>query len=139
MVAFSLWWRRTHPLAAVTVAFGALTAVDVARTLADGETALLWSVSGALVLPYALFRWGADREATMGLVIILTWLGVTHVADPTGAAEVVAAYGFFLFSAALGAAIRFHANTGTRDIDRARTPEGGWTVQAILPKAGSRA
>jgi len=33
--------------------------------------------------------------------------------------EVVAAYGFYLFSAALGASIRFQATTHTRDIEKA--------------------
>jgi len=38
---------------------------------------------------------------------------------PTTMGEVVAAYGFFLFSAALGASIRFHATTRMRDIEQA--------------------
>ncbi len=120
VVALSLLWRRTRPLAAVAVAFGTLTAVDVARVLAANESGLLWSVSGALLLPYALFRWGAGREAAIGLGFILAWFAVTHVADPTGAAEVVAGYGFFLFSAALGASIRYHANARSRDIEQAK-------------------
>jgi signal transduction histidine kinase len=120
VVALSLLWRRTHPLAAVVAAFGTLTAFDVARILAANGSALPWSVAGALLLPYSLFRWGAGREATIGLGVVLAWLGVTHVADPTGAAEVVAGYGFFLFSAALGAAIRYHANARVRDIEQAK-------------------
>jgi len=36
-----------------------------------------------LVLPYALLRWGAGREAALGLGIILIWLPVTLVVDPT--------------------------------------------------------
>ncbi len=120
VVALSLLWRRSRPLAAVMVAFGTLTAVDVARVLAANESGLLWSVSAALLLPYALFRWGAGREAAIGVVFILAWLAVTHVADPTGAAEVVAGYGFFLFSAALGASIRYHANTRISDIEQAK-------------------
>jgi len=120
VVALALLWRRTHPLAAVVAAFGVLTAVDDARILATNESGLLWSVSGALVLPYSLFRWGAGREAGIGLGVILVWLIVTHVADPTGAGEVVAGYGFFLFSAALGASIRFHANARIRDIEQAK-------------------
>ncbi len=120
VVALTLLWRRTHPLAAVTVAFGALTAVDVARILAADETGLLWSIAAALLLPYSLFRWGAGREAAIGLGVILAWLAVTHVADPTGAVEVVAGYGFFLFSAALGTSIRYHANARIRDIEQAK-------------------
>jgi signal transduction histidine kinase len=120
VVALSLLWRRTHPLAAVVAAFGTLIAVDVARILAADQSGLPWSIAGALLLPYSLFRWGAGREATIGLGVVLAWLGVTHVADPTGAAEVVAGYGFFLFSAALGAAIRYHANARVRDIEQAK-------------------
>ncbi len=138
VIALSLLWRRTHPLATVVAAFGVLTAVDVARIVAAGQTglppgvpseavswvtvpsSLTWSVAGALVLPYSLFRWGAGRETAIGLGVILVWLPITHVADPTGAAEVVAGYGFFLFSAALGAAIRFHASARVRDIEQAK-------------------
>src|SRR5918992_2252909 len=120
VVALALLWRRTHPLAAVVVAFGVLATVDGARVLASNEDGLLWSISGALVLPYSLFRWGAGREAGIGLGVILAWLIVTHVADPTGAGEVVAGYGFFLFSAALGASIRFHDNARIRDIEQAK-------------------
>ncbi len=91
---------------------------DVARIVASDATGLS-GIAVALVLPYALFRWASGREAAIGLGIILVWLGVTHVADPTTVGEVVAAYGFFLFSAALGASIRFHATTRMRDIEQA--------------------
>ena len=123
VIALSLLWRRSRPLAAVAVAFGAWIAFDVARIALGGvERAVfpesgLYTVAGALVLPYALLRWGAGREAATGLLLILVWLVVTHVADPVGAYEVLVAVGFFLFSAALGAAIRFHANAHTREIE----------------------
>src|SRR5688572_23774621 len=67
VVAFTLLWRRTDPLAATVAAFGTLTVVDVARTLASDETSLLFSVACVLLLPYSLFRWGAGREAVIGL------------------------------------------------------------------------
>jgi len=118
VVALCVLWRRTHPLAAVAVAFGTLIVFDVARIVASDATGLS-GIAVALVLPYALFRWASGREAAIGLGIILVWLGVTHVADPTTVGEVVAAYGFFLFSAALGASIRFHATTRMRDIEQA--------------------
>ena len=119
VVAVSLLWRRTHPLTAVAVAFGTLIAFDVARILAVDGTALS-SIAALLVLPYALFRWGSGREAVIGLGVILAWLVITHVADPTGAGEMVADYGFFLSSAAFGAAIRFQATVRVRDVEQAR-------------------
>jgi signal transduction histidine kinase len=120
VVALTLLWRRTHPLAAVAVAFGTFLAFDVARMVVAIDATGMLSVGAILVLPYALFRWGAGREATIGLGIILVWLPITHVAEQAGAADVVAGTGFFLFSAALGASIRFHANTRLRDIEEAK-------------------
>ena len=35
----------------------------------------------ALILAYALFRWGSGREAASGLGVILLWLAITYVAD----------------------------------------------------------
>ena len=51
------------------------------------------SIAGVIVLPYALFRWGAGREATIGLGVILVGLAVTHIADPVGPAVMVAGCG----------------------------------------------
>jgi hypothetical protein len=100
VIALTLLWRRTHPLAAISVGFGTLAVVDVARIFAAEHNGLLWSIAASLVLPHSLFRWGAGREAGIGLGVLLTWPAVTSVADPTGAAQVVGAFGFFLFSAA---------------------------------------
>lgn len=118
-----LLWRRTHPFGAVAVSFGTWTAVDVVRILAGDGSLLLYSISAALLLPYALFRWGAGREAVVGLGVILVWLAVTNVADPVSLSDTVGTYGFFLFAAALGAAVRFQAKIRMRDIDEAKARE----------------
>ena len=118
-----LLWRRTHPLVAVAVSFGTLTIVDIVRILTGSQGALLNSISAALILAYALFRWGSGREAASGLGIILLWLAITYVADPMSLAETVAGYAFFLFAAALGAAIRYRAKIRIRDIDQAKARE----------------
>lgn len=120
VVALALLWRRTHPLASVAAAFGALMAFDLARLAAGVDQWGLNSVVGALLLPYALFRWGAGREAAKGLLLILVWLVVTNVVDPVGAYGTVAGFGMFLFSAALGAAIRFHTTDRARAIEEVK-------------------
>ncbi|MBW0116039.1 sensor histidine kinase [Pseudonocardia abyssalis] len=119
VIALALLWRRTHPLGSVVVAFGSLIAFDVARLFAFDGTGLN-SIVAVLVLPYSLFRWGAGREAAIGLGMILVWLPVTLAAVPADPAEVVAGYGFFLFSAALGTSIRYHAGARVRDIEQAK-------------------
>src|ERR1700712_724609 len=118
-----LLWRRTHPLVAVAVSFGTLTIVDIVRILTGSQGALLNSISAALILAYALFRWGSGREAVSGLGVILLWLPITRVADPTSSAETVALFAFFLFAAALGAAIRYRTRIRIRDIDQAKARE----------------
>jgi signal transduction histidine kinase len=118
-----LLWRRTHPLVAVAVSFGTLTIVDIVRILTGSQGALLNSISAALILAYALFRWGSGREAASGLGVILVWLPITHVADHMSLWARVAGYGFFLFAAALGAAIRYRTRIRIRDIDQAKARE----------------
>ncbi|TJZ80176.1 sensor histidine kinase [Rhodococcus oryzae] len=120
-----LLWRRTHPLVAVAVSCGTLTIVDIVRILTGSQGTLLNSTLAVLILAYALFRWGSGREAASGLGVILLWLAIitTHGADPTTLAEAVAGYAFFLFAAALGAAIRYRAKIRIRDIDQAKARE----------------
>src|SRR3954451_12619255 len=91
-----LLWRRTHPLVAVAVSFGTLTILDIVRILTGSHGAPLSSTSAALILTYALFRWGSGREAASGLGVILLWQPITNVADPTSLWEAVEGYGFFL-------------------------------------------
>lgn len=116
-------WRRTQPLVAVAVSFGTLTIVDCVRILTESQGALLSSLSAALILAYALFRWGSGREAVSGLGIILLWLAISYVADPMSLAETVAGYAFFLFAAALGAAVRYRTKSHIRAIDQAKARE----------------
>lgn len=135
-VALGLLWRRTRPLGAVIVAFGVLTAADLARILTAHDGELPWSVAFVLVLPFSLLRWGSGREAVIGLAAILAWLVVTHAADPTAAGDVAAGFGFFLFSAALGAAIRFYANARTRDVEQAKLRQRNLLARELHDSVG---
>lgn len=116
-------WRRTQPLVAVAVCFGTLTIVDTVRIVTGSQGVLLNSVAAALILAYALFRWGSGREAVGGLGIILGWLAVTCVADSMSLWETFTGYAVFLSAAALGAAVRYRAKVRLRDIDQARARE----------------
>jgi glucose-6-phosphate-specific signal transduction histidine kinase len=118
-----LLWRRTHPLVAVAVSFGTLTILDIVRILTGSHGAPLSSTSAALILTYALFRWGSGREAAIGLGVILLWQPITYVADPMGLWATVGGYAFFLSAAALGAAIRYRTKIRIRDIDQAKARE----------------
>ena len=147
VVAACLLCRRTHPLAAFAVAFGVLLAFDVIRIVAAPAQGLptgpvnttgLLSVAGVLLLPYALLRWGAGREAALGLALMLVWLPVTHAADPTSPAETVAGYGFFLFSAALGAAVRYGTSSRVREIEQVRLHQRNELARELHDTVGHR-
>ena len=125
-------WRRSHPLSAVLVAFGTLIVVDLFRMATGTQGALTSSVSATLVLTYALFRWGSGRDAVRGLLVILTWLAITFIADVTTLADTITGYAFFFFAAARddrGAFVGFrfgHARYGRHRIG-ARAGRGqGW-------------
>ena len=115
---FTLLWRRTHPLVMVAVAFGAQTLADVATLFGADESAVLYTTAYVLLLPYSLFRWGSGRDAAIGLAMILVGLFISD----TGL-DLVIAIGFFLFSAALGAAIRYQASSRLREMDQVKLRE----------------
>ena len=55
-LAFTLLWRRTHPLAVVAVTFGALIVADVANLIAAVGPVGLDTMIYVVLLPYSLFR-----------------------------------------------------------------------------------
>jgi hypothetical protein len=65
----TLLWRRTHPLAAVVVAFGLLTVVDVV-SLAVGVDWRGLDTIFVVLLIYSLFRWASGRHAMIGLAVL---------------------------------------------------------------------
>ncbi|MEX1022341.1 MAG: sensor histidine kinase, partial [Dehalococcoidia bacterium] len=126
LVVLLLWWRSTHPLLVVIGAFGATWAVYIAAMSAgvDAEQATLWTGACLLLLPYALLRWGAGYEAAIGLVIVVAFpllSPATHAS--AGPLEALVGSGFFLFSATLGAAVRYWAHARLRDFEQVRLRE----------------
>ena len=122
-LVFPLLWRRTHPLAAVAVAFGVTIAVTVAALFgADGPVGLDTSVF-VLLLPYSLLRWGSGREAVIGLGIILVAYVLGIASDYTGLVDAALASVVLLFPAALGAAVRYRATSRLRELDQVKLRE----------------
>jgi len=123
-LVFTLLWRRTHPLLMVAVAFSSIIAVDVAGFVGGaGEAVGLYTMVYVLVLPYALFRWGAGREVAIGLAIILVAYVLGIVGDYNGLGEAVIACTFGLFPAALGASVRYWGTSRLREMDQVRLRE----------------
>jgi signal transduction histidine kinase len=123
VLVFTLLWRRTNPLFVVAVAFGALIAVQVAALFGDAGSLGLYTSACVLLLPYSLLRWGSGRETVFGLAIILVAYVLGVAGDFTGVADAVFACAFLLLPAALGASVRYQANSRLREVDQIRFRE----------------
>ncbi len=122
-LAPALLWRRTHPLVCVVVAFGAGMALGLASLLRATPNVGLATMSFVLVLAYALVRWGSGRQIVTGLAVVGIAATVAVAADDNEPAEVYGGFAVLAATAALGAALRFRAESARRTIDQARSQE----------------
>jgi signal transduction histidine kinase len=121
-VAPMLLWRRTHPLAMVAISFSLLAVVELAALV----TGVTWDGPNptsvvVLAFPYALFRWGSGREATIGLAFVLAPVVLGAASAPVG--EVLGGALILLFAAALGAAFRYRSSARLGGRDQAKLRE----------------
>ena len=123
VLVLALLWRRTHPLEAVAVAFGAAIVSSIAGLIGDVQSVGLYTMIAVVLLPYSLLRWGSGREIGIGLAITLTALVVGTAAEYNGLAEAVAGAVFLLFPAPLGAAVRYWSTSRLREYDKVRLRE----------------
>jgi signal transduction histidine kinase len=119
----TLMWRRTHPLAMVALAFGAVIAVTVGGLIGADESVGLDTMVYVVLLPYSLFRWGAGREAGIGLLLILIALVLGIAGDFTGIVDAVVGSLFLLFPTTLGASVRYWASSRLRELDQVKLRE----------------
>lgn len=118
-LALTLLWRRTHPLTVVTIAFAAITVMNIAALVRGHTTFGLYTMAFILVLPYALLRWGSGREILIGLVWILVGFGTGLAADFVNIGEAIAGFVFAMSPALIGATVRYRSFARARDRDRA--------------------
>ena len=119
-VIATLLWRRTRPLLMVTIAF---VAVAVLFNLTAGRAPQLYSGGCALLLPYALFRWGSGREAVTGAAVVLVRVGVTALPRVTRPADVALGCAVMCSVMALGAMVRFRAMARVNELDHVKLLE----------------
>lgn len=120
----TLLWRRTDPLAAVGIAFGAVTLLDISRLVAGSEPLPgLYTMAYLLLLAYALFRWGSGREMVIGLPFPVVAGGLSVVFDYTGAADAVGGLAVLFSAFALGAAFRYRVGARTRELEQVKLRE----------------
>jgi signal transduction histidine kinase len=76
-----------------------------------------------LVLPYALFRWGAGRKVVIGSAIILVKAGLSALSDVTGFADAVGGFAVLSSAMALGAVFRYRSRARMRELGQVKLLE----------------
>ncbi|WP_437689738.1 sensor histidine kinase [Sorangium sp. So ce176] len=119
----TLLWRRTRPLRMVVIAFGLVTAMKLAALAAGSEPPGLHTMAYLLLLPYALFRWGTGREATLGLSIVAAAASFDLISTGAGIGDVIGGSAVLSSTMALGAAVRYRDRVRLRELDEAKLAE----------------
>lgn len=124
VLAAMLYFRRRHPFGTFLVAFGAAFSVDLIA-LAQG---VAWQAPPShvflLLLPYSLFRWGAGREAAVGVLVLMVGYALAAVTGELRSSEdAIAGAVIMLFPAALGATMRLRAREQAQEVDQVRLRE----------------
>jgi signal transduction histidine kinase len=115
----TLLWRRSHPLWTVVVAFVGCNVTE----LAVGSAMDQYSLVFILVLPFALYRWGAGREAVLGSAVVVAKILLSWLTGYIAASEVLAGLVLLALVAALGTAVRFRAKARARELDQVKLLE----------------
>ena len=76
-----------------------------------------------LVLAYSLFRWGAGRDAAIGLGIMAIGLVASVITDFTGAGDLVSGLAVLLFTVALGVINRYRSTAREQMVEQAKFQE----------------
>jgi signal transduction histidine kinase len=123
-LAFTLLWRRRHPLAMLALAFGVTIVVDIASVVghAGGPVAFI-SMVYLLLLVYALFRWGSGREVVIGSAIALAGGGLGSAMDHANPGDAIFGFVILVLTAVLGASVRLRATSRLRELDQVRLRE----------------
>ncbi len=112
--------RRSHPLLAVSVAFGATLVAPIFTGNVPPEE---YSLVYLLLLLYALFRWGSGREAALGLAVIVVKQVVSFGLGQVGASDTAGGTAISLAALAVGAAVRFRSGARARELEQVRLRE----------------
>lgn len=120
---FSLLWRRTHPLFAITVVFLTHAMSEAVTLIGAHHSAMLISTGYAVLLPYSLLRWGSGRQATIGMAVALFAHVPRWPVSWQRAGESLGAMVFLLLPAALGLVMRYRTTSRLRERDQAKLRE----------------
>ena len=76
ILAVSVGFRRIFPFASFATSLSAASLIAIWGIIKGAPPAELYVGGAALLLPYSLFRWGAGREALLGLPFLIVVYGL---------------------------------------------------------------
>lgn len=120
----TLLWRRSRPLAMASIAFGLMATFSFAR-LTTGRSDLpeLHTTAFLLAFPYSLFRWGSERDALLGLPIIMASAVLGLVSNRAAPNDFAAGITVVIAAMAIGAAVRYRARVREQEVEQAKAGE----------------
>lgn len=108
-LAFTLLWRRTHPLAVLVLSLGSTSVLSLVGRLVQGEVADgPYAAALLLINVYAVFRWASGRHCAAALAMMAATFVLHLVIDYGGIAETIGGLIVFLFPAELGVIARMN-------------------------------
>lgn len=119
----ALLWRRSRPLLATLVGWGAAGLLSVLQLTTDAEDLGLFSMMAVLILLYSLVRWGSGREMVVGTVFVTGVAVLGMYASSASWAEVLGASALLLMIVALAAVFRYRAELWERQQREIRNQE----------------
>jgi len=123
-VAALTLWRRSHPFPALALALGSGILLTLATLVAgQREPVGLYSGLVALVLVYALTRWGSGRDVVLGTAVCAVALGLSAVTDALSLGQWIGGLVVLTFPGVLGATVRFRTTARRRELDQLRSRE----------------
>ncbi|MEM1022500.1 MAG: histidine kinase [Myxococcota bacterium] len=121
-----LWvlpWRRSEPLLMVMAAFGGNIVLKLIGQLAGANGESLHALALMLLLPYAVFRWGAGREAMLGALVIYASAATDMGLEGAGVGDLIGAYAILSIAMSFGLVARFRARDRVREVERIQLQE----------------
>jgi signal transduction histidine kinase len=123
VLTLTLLWRRTHPLAMLTIGFGIPIGLDAITRIIEGNPVEFITAAFALILPYALCRWASGRDATIGLAVLVLVLIIANVADRSTLSEVIGGTIVVFLPAMIGLEVRHLVDSRERDRESVKARE----------------
>ena len=119
----ALLLRRSRPLLAVLLGWGAAGLLSVLQLTAEATDLGLLAMMAVLILLYSLVRWGSGREMVLGTAFVAAVVVLGMYAASAGWAEVLGASALLLMIVALAAVFRYRADLWARQQREIRNEE----------------